>query len=234
MPALAYKRILLKLSGEVLGARGRGIDPAKLQAVANIIRAAKKLGVEIGIVMGGGNWWRKRDSGKAIRPETSDYMGMIGTVLNGLALSSYLNQAGVKTIIQAYLVSAPTVAKVNIPAANKALKSGQVVIFAGGTGKPFVTTDTAAAKLAQAIKADVIFKVGEVDGVYTTDPNKNPRAKKFKDISFKEAQQRKLRIFDLNAYQICEQADIPLWVFKWSRGNLTRALQGQRVGTIIY
>jgi len=233
MPALAYKRILLKLSGEALGNRGSGIDLAKLQAAANIIKTAKKLGVQIGIVMGGGNWWRKRDAGKRIEPVTSDYIGMLGTVLNSLALRDVLKRNGVRAVVQSFLVTAPGLAKVNIKKAVKDLSAGQVVIFAAGTGKPFVTTDTAAAQRARDIKASAIFKVGDVDGVYTADPNKNRNAKKFSELTFTEAARRRLKIFDQGAYKICQRAKIPLVVFKLSRTNLLKALRGGKVGTII-
>ena len=233
MSKLAYKRILLKLSGEVLGKRGGGIDPNKIVTVVKIIKSAYKAGAEIGIVVGGGNWWRKRDADQTIKPAVSDYIGMIGTVINGMALASYLDKVGIKTLLQAYLVSAPGVKAIDTKKAKQALRLGQVVIFAGGTGKPFVTTDTAAAVFARDIKANAIFKVGDVDGVYSADPDKNSRAYKYSSITFTQAIKMRLKIFDLGAYEICRRAKIPVLVFKWSKTNLMKALQGQHVGTII-
>ncbi|MFH1866969.1 MAG: UMP kinase, partial [Patescibacteria group bacterium] len=178
MPRMVYKLVLLKLSGEVLGVQGRGIDQKKIKQVVLEIKAAKKLGVKIAIVVGGGNWWRKREGDKQLSAITSDYMGMIGTVLNGLALADYLNKAGVKTELQSYLVSAPGINKVSAKKARLSLQQGKVVIFAGGTGKPMVTTDTAAALRARDIKAQAIFKVGLTDAVYSADPDKNKHAKR--------------------------------------------------------
>ncbi len=233
MRKLKYHRILLKLSGELLGPKGRGIDSNKLIEVATIIQSAYDLGAEIAIVVGGGNWWRKRDNSKNIKEVTSDYIGMLGTVLNGLALCDMLNKKKVKTVVQSFLVSVPGVMAFNAKKAVSELKNKKVVIFAAGTGKPFVTTDTASAQRARDIQADVIFKVGEVDGVYTADPDKNKKAKKFRQITFREAEKRGLKIFDRNAYSICAKAGVPVIVFKWSKANLLKALSGENPGTII-
>ncbi|MFA4936679.1 MAG: UMP kinase [Patescibacteria group bacterium] len=233
MRKLSYNRILLKLSGEVFGKARQGIDSVKIKQVVVELKAAKKLGVEIAIVVGGGNWWRKRDGDKQISDLFSDYMGMLGTVLNGLALADYLNKVGVKTELQSYLVSVPGIAKTSAKQACLSLQRGKVVIFAGGTGKPFVTTDTAAALRARDIKAHAIFKVGLTDAVYSADPDKNKSVNRFKILSFKQAIKKHLGIMDLGAYKICQQAKIPVLVFKWGKGSLLKVLAGKFNGTVI-
>jgi len=226
---LQYKRILLKLSGEALGSNG--ISHNKLNLVVKQLRALHLSGVELAVVIGGGNIWRKRNQGQGFNPVAADYLGMIATIMNALALKQALEKAGVKTQIQSAInIKVPGTEKVNAVKAQSALARGQVVIFAGGTGKPFFTTDTAAALQAAAIKAEVIIKASTTDGVYTADPKKFKSAKKLAHITIKEAIKKNLGIMDKQAFKICQQRKIPIVVCKWG-SNLVSIVQGKKIGT---
>lgn len=229
---LAYRRILLKLSGEALGRAG--IEPAKLSLVVNELRALRRRGCELALVIGGGNIWRKREQGKGMDEVAADYLGMLATVMNALALRQSLKRAGLRVRVQSYLATdTPGIEPVNSSRASAALRKGEIVIFASGTGKPFVTTDTAAVRQAVAIRADAIIKAGPADGVYTADPEKVKRAKKFTTITIREALRRKLGFMDSSALKLCARAKVPIIVCRWGKGTLLKVVLGARVGTVV-
>lgn len=229
-----YKRILLKLSGEVLaGADSKGID---FETVTNICSAVKKcadLGVEIGLVVGGGNFWRGRSSGEMDRTR-ADHMGMLATAMNSLALADTLEQLGLDVRVQT-AISMQQVAEPYIR--NKAvrhLEKGRVVIFGCGTGNPFFSTDTAAALRAAEINAEVIFKATNVDGVYNKDPNKYPDAVKYDKLTHTEILSRGLAVMDSTAASLCRENKIGILVFNLSDPeNIVRAVLGENIGTIV-
>ena len=234
--AVKYKRVLLKLSGEsLMGDKAFGISPAKLNHYAREIKKIVDQGVETAIVIGGGNIFRglqAKDSG--IERVQGDYMGMLSTVINGIALASILEEHG----IYARLVSALEMKEVAEPyirrRAIRHLEKGRVVIFSGGTGNPYFTTDSAAALRASEINADVILKGTRVDGIYSADPELDPTAKKFDKISFKEVIQKNLKIMDMTAFTMCHENEIPIVVFNINvDNNLLRVSEGQEIGTIV-
>lgn len=232
------KRVLLKLSGEALINEGhRGINPQALKEIAEEIADAYRCGnCELTIVLGGGNIWRGvRDGGGVIDRVNSDNMGMLATVINALALQSALEEAGaptrVLTSINIYQLAEPFVRR----KALRHLEKGRIVIFAGGTGNPFFTTDSAAALRASEINADVLLKATQVDGVYDSDPRKNPEAKLIHKITYKDAIARQLQFMDTAALALCLENKVPVQVFNLhKKGNIKRALCGEDVGTIIY
>ncbi|MFH1259529.1 MAG: UMP kinase [Elusimicrobiota bacterium] len=232
-----YKRIILKLSGEVLkGDKEGGIDAKTLKNLAEEIAEVHRMGVELCIVIGGGNIWRglKEVGDKGIHRVTSDYIGMLATIINAMALQDALEKEKVATRVQ----SAIEITKLSEPyirrKAVRHLEKGRVVIFAGGTGNPYFTTDTTAALRANEVEAEIIFKGTKVDGVYNDDPGKNPQAKKFDRLSFMEAIRRRLKIMDVTALSLCMDNDLPVLVFNMQKkGNLRRAVIGEKVGTII-
>ncbi len=233
---MMYQRILLKLSGESLaGESSCGMDPARLQQFASEIRDACHAGVQVAVVIGGGNIFRGlKGSLQGFDRQTGDYMGMLATMINSLALQSALEGMNVKV----KLMSAIDVPKLAEPAnglqAIKYLTEGFVVIFSGGTGNPYFTTDTASALRAVEIHANAMLKGTRVDGVYSDDPEKNPQAEKFDRITFREAYEKGLKIMDLTAFTLCEENNIPVVVFNMNRqGNLTRLLSGEKLGTIV-
>lgn len=231
----AYKRIVLKLSGEALqGSLGFGIDPGVLADLARQIKDVKALGIEVTIVVGGGNIFRGLAQSNATGMEraTADYMGMLATAINGLALQDALERVGVPTRVQ----SAIEIAKVAEPyirrRAIRHLEKGRVVIFVGGIGNPFFTTDTTAALRAQEIGADVVLKATNVDGIYTDDPETNRKAKRFASLSFMDVLKKGLKVMDATAVSLCMQGKIPIIVFDMRRsGNIKRAVCGEPVGT---
>ncbi len=234
--ALKYKRVLLKLSGEsLMGKNNFGIDPDMLKHYAHQIKAIRDLGTEIAIVIGGGNIFRglqAADSG--IERVQGDYMGMLATVINAMALQSSLESTGVYT----RLISAIEMRQIAEPyirrRAIRHLEKGRVVIFSAGTGSPYFTTDSAAALRANEIEADVILKGTRVDGIYTADPEKNPDAKKFDNISFSRAISLGLNIMDMTAFTLCQENDRPIVVFDIGEpDNLMRIVQGEAVGTLV-
>ena len=231
------KRVLLKLSGEALINEGhRGINPQALKEIAEEIADAYRCGnCELTIVLGGGNIWRGvRDGGGVIDRVNSDNMGMLATVINALALQSALEEAGaptrVLTSINIYQLAEPFVRR----KALRHLEKGRIVIFAGGTGNPFFTTDSAAALRASEINADVLLKATQVDGVYDSDPRKNPDAKKYDTLSFHDVLEKELGVIDSQAASICMENEIPLLVFSLSEPeNMVRAIFGEVIGTTI-
>lgn len=231
---LAYRRILLKLSGEALGRVAQGIDPAAVRQVVNELKSVRRLGVELAVVIGAGNLWRKRKQGQGMDEVTADYLGMVATVMNALALASALRRAQVPVLVQSSLAAdVAGVRPVNAAAARRALARKTVVIFAGGTGRPFFTTDTAAAMRAAEIKADVIIKAGPVDGVYSADPRIKKGATKYRVLTVHQALQRQLKVMDTQAFRLCLKRRIPIVVCKWKRAVLTKVVKGATLGTLV-
>ena len=232
-----YKRVLLKLGGESLVAEEGdfGLDQNALKNITEEIRAAKDLGVEIAIVIGGGNILRGASlSSIGIERTTGDYMGMLATVINALALQAALEQAGIATRVQTAIeIQAVAEAYVRRRAVRH-LEKGRVVIFAGGTGNPYFSTDTAAALRAIEINADVIIKGTKVDGIYSDDPENNPDAIKYDSISFKEVIEKELRVMDLTAITLCKENNLPIVVFDISKkDSLFNIFNNHKEGTII-
>lgn len=231
-----YKRVLLKLSGESLSEGStRGINTASLSKIAEQIKLAHAKGAQLGIVVGGGNIWRGgADRGEAIGRVTADYMGMLATLINALALQDALESAGVPTRVQ----SAIEINKLAEPyirrRAIRHLEKGRVVIFAGGTGNPYFTTDTAAALRAVEIEAEVMLKATKVDGVYTDDPRINKKAKKLEQATFMDTIKDRLRVMDTTALTLCMENRLPIVVFDLHvPGNIAAAVGGKKVGTLI-
>jgi uridylate kinase len=228
-----YRRILLKLSGEALGAEGGyGINA---EAVAQIASQIKEVGVEVVIVIGGGNIYRGlQGSQRGIERATGDYMGMLATLINALALQDALEKQGVETRVQS-AISATQVCEPFIRRrAVRHLEKGRVVIFAAGTGNPFFSTDTAAALRAAEISAEVILKATKVDGVYDSDPKKNPDAKRFDRITYLEAVQGQLKVMDMTAFALCMDNKMPIIVFNlFGEHNIRRVVLGENIGTLV-
>jgi uridylate kinase len=233
---MKYKRILLKLSGESLsGSQGHGIDPHRLHEFGTQIAEIAALGVQLGIVLGGGNIFRGlKGVDKGFDRVKGDYMGMLATVINGLALQSELESLGVASRLLTAIRMEPVGEGYSREKARLALNNKEVVIFAAGTGNPFFTTDTASALRAVEIEADVILKATRVDGVYTADPEKDPNATKYTTLSFSEAYQKGLNIMDLTAFTLCRENNLPVVVFNMHvAGNLKKVVRGEQVGTLI-
>lgn len=234
--AAKYKRVLLKLSGEsLMGSQGFGIDSAMLVNYAEQIKSLVSQGVEVAVVIGGGNIFRglqAKESG--IERVQGDYMGMLATVINGMAIQSALETAGVYTrlisAIEMKAIAEPYIRRRAI----RHLEKGRVVIFSAGTGSPYFTTDSAAALRANEINADVILKGTRVDGIYTADPEKDPTAKKFDKLSFAQVISLGLSIMDMTAFTMCQENNLPIIVFDiGDPSNLTRIIQGEQVGTLV-
>jgi len=229
-----FKRIILKISGEALaGELGYGIDPATLNSIADQIREVREIGVDVAIVVGGGNIWRGRQS-KNMDRATADYMGMLATVINALALQDALEKRGVDTRVQTAIemrqIAEPYIRRKAI----RHLEKGRVVIFAAGTGNPFFSTDTTAALRAAEIEAEVILLAKKVDGVYDSDPQKNPNAKKFEELDYIEVLNRGLGVMDSTATSLCMDNKIPLIVFGINKsGNIKKVVLGKKLGTYV-
>lgn len=233
---MKYKRILLKLSGEALmGTQSYGIEPAQLQTYAREIKAVVELGVQVGIVIGGGNIFRGMEgAGKGMDRVQADYMGMLATMINGLALQGALEAEGVFTRLQSAIemdkIAEPFIRRRAI----RHLEKGRVVIFGGGTGNPYFTTDTAATLRAIEIEADVILKGTRVDGIYTSDPEKDLTATKYDTLTFSEVYEKGLNVMDLTAFTLSKENELPILVFDMNApGNLTRVVRGEVVGTLV-
>ena len=230
-----YKRILLKISGEALAGESKfGIDFETLKPLAKVIKNCSKSGVQIAIVVGGGNFWRGRTSGNMNRVK-ADHMGMLATVINAIGLSDALEEQGVKSRVMTS-IAIPQVGELYSPEkAIKHLEKGEVVIFGYGTGNAFFSTDTAASLRAAEIQAEIIFKATNVDGVYDSDPSKNPDAKKYSDITFKEVLAKNLNVMDSTAASMCRDNDISLLVFSMEDpNNILEAINGENLGTIVH
>ena len=232
-----FKRILLKLSGEsLMGEQGYGIDVKRLNEYAAQIKEAAAMGVQIGIVIGGGNIFRGLSgAGKGFDRVKGDQMGMCATVIHSLALSSALDAAGVKNRVLTAIRMEPIGEFYTKWKAIEALERGEIVIMSGGTGNPYFTTDTGSSLRAVEIEADVMMKGTRVDGVYTADPEKDPSAVKFHDISFDEVYNRGLKVMDLTATAMCKENNLPIYVFNMDvYGNLKRVLEGEEIGTLVH
>ena len=231
-----YKRILLKLSGEALkGDNSFGLDPDVLTQYATDIKGIRELGVEVAIVIGGGNIYRGMNEAiTGIERAHGDYMGMLATVINGMALQAALEKLGVYTRLQSAIkmeqIAEPYIRRRAI----RHLEKMRVVIFGAGTGNPYFTTDTAGSLRAIEIKADVILKGTRVDGIYSADPEKNPDATKYDTISFKECLDKNLRVMDMTAFTLCMENNLPIIVFDMNKpGNLEDLVLGKKVGTLV-
>jgi uridylate kinase len=231
-----YRRILLKLSGEALGGEsGIGINPTAVQSMAEQVREVRDLGVQVVIVLGGGNIFRGlAGSEKGIERATGDYMGMLATIINSLALQDALEKIGVATRVQTAITMAQVAEQFIRRRAVRHLEKGRVVIFGGGTGNPYFSTDTAAALRATEIGAEVILKATKVDGIYDSDPKKNPKAKRFAQISYLDALQKQLKVMDSTAFSLCMDNKMPIIVFDlFKPHNLKRVVLGEEVGTVV-
>ena len=233
----AYKRVVLKLSGEALREPGSedNISPNIVEGIARQIKSAHQTGMEIAIVVGGGNFWRgAAAAGRGMDRATADYVGMLATVMNSLALQSMLEAVGVPTRVQSAIDMKNVAESFIRRVAIRHLEKGRVVIFGAGTGNPFFTTDTTAALRASEIGADVIFKATKVDGVYDKDPNKYDDAVRYDTVTFNEALSRNLQVMDGTAFTLCQDNAIPIVVFDMTvDGNIRRALTGDDIGTVV-
>lgn len=226
----------MKLSGEALeGSQNYGIDPQRLNAYAQEVKAAYDAGAQIAIVIGGGNIFRGlQGASQGMDRVQGDYMGMLATVINSMAVQSALQALGVKVSLLSGVYIDKIAESMSGPRAIELLQSGHVVVIAGGTGNPFFTTDTAAALRAVEIKADAILKGTRVDGIYTADPEKDPTAVRFDQITFTEAYAKQLKVMDLTAFTLCMENDMPIVVFDMNKGgNLRDVLLGLPVGTLV-
>lgn len=238
MKKIVYKRVVLKLSGEALqGEHSHGIDPKVLSSLANQIKRVKNLGVEIALVVGGGNIFRGQSgiSSFGMERASGDYMGMLATVINGLALQETLENIGVPTrvmtAIEMHQIAEPYIRR----RAMRHLEKNRVVIFVAGTGNPYFTTDTTAALRAMEIGADVILKATKVDGVYSADPVKVKNAKKYKQLKYIEVLKKRLKIMDATAISLCMDNNLPIIVFNLKKeGNLKRIILGEKIGTTVH
>ena len=231
-----YSRILLKLSGEALGGQARlNICPQAVRDMAQQIREVRDLGVQVVVVVGGGNIFRGLSgSERGIERATGDYMGMLATVINALALQDALEKIGVATRVQSAISMAQVAEGFIRRRAVRHLEKGRVVIFGGGTGNPYFSTDTAAALRANEIGADVVLKATKVDGIYDSDPKKNPKAKRYARIRYVEALQKQLKVMDSTAFSLCMDNKMPIIVFDLFRPhNLKRVVMGEPVGTLV-
>ncbi len=236
MPELKYRRILLKISGEALaGQQEYGISADVVRFIAEEVREVHRFGVQIGMVIGGGNIFRGVEaSAQGMDRSSADYMGMLATVINGLALQDALEKAGVDTRVQTAIemreIAEPFIRR----RALRHLEKGRVVIFVGGTGNPYFTTDTAAALRAMEITADVVLKATKVDGVYSADPKTDPTAQKFDELSYIEILSRRLKVMDSTAISLCMDNGFPIVVFNLQeKGRLRQLVFGERVGTLV-
>lgn len=232
-----FKRILLKLSGEsLMGKQGYGIDVERLQEYAMQIKDIAEMGVQIGIVIGGGNIFRGLSgAGKGFDRVKGDQMGMCATVINSLALSSALDSVGQKNKVLTAIRMEPIGEFYSKWKAIEAMNQGQVVIMSGGTGSPYFTTDTGSSLRGIEIEADVMLKGTRVDGIYTADPEKDPTATKFHDITYSEVIQRGLKVMDITATAMCMQNNLPIYVFNMDiPGNLKKVISGEEIGTLVH
>jgi len=231
-----YKRIVLKFSGEALaGEKGFGLDPEVLMSIAQQTKEVNDLGVQVAVVVGGGNFWRGLPgSNRGMARATADYMGMLATVINALALQDAFEKVGLETRVQTAIemreIAEPYIRRRAI----RHLEKNRVVIFAAGTGNPFFSTDTAAALRAAEVDAEVILMAKKVDGVYDADPRKDPLAKKFDDLNFMEVLNRRLNVMDSTATSLCMDNQIPIIVFNIQEpGNIKRIVSGEKIGTFV-
>ena len=236
MEQLKYKRVLLKLSGEVLGGeQGYGIEPKTISAIANEIKDVVACGVELALVIGGGNIFRGlAASSKGMDRASADYMGMLATMINSLAMQDALEKIGIDTRVQSAIAMQQVAEPYIKRKAVRHLEKGRVVIFGAGTGNPFFTTDTAASLRAMEINAEVILKGTKVDGVYSADPKKDPEAVKYKSLTYIEVLKKGLGVMDATATSLCMDNNLPIIVFDLGgTGNVKRIVLGEEIGTIV-
>ena len=230
-----YKRIILKLSGEVLKGEKEVIDPGVAGQIAQEVAEIHAMGVQVAVVIGGGNIWRGITSAnRGMDRSTADYMGMLATIINGMALQEALEKAGVNTRVQTAIevknVAEPFIRR----RAVRHLEKGRVVIFVAGTGNPFFSTDTAAALRASELNAEILLKATKVDGIYDSDPRKNPKAKKYKQLSYADALVGRLQVMDSTAFSLCMDNQVPIVVFDMFKpGNLKAVVLGDKIGTLV-
>lgn len=233
---IKYNRVLLKLSGEALmGEKDHGIDEHRLNEYVQQVKEIVDLGVKVGIVIGGGNIFRGMQGiDKGFDRVKGDYMGMLATVINGLALQSGFESIGQKSTLLTAIKMEPVGERYSKPKCMSVLEAGEVVIFSFGTGNPFFTTDTAATLRGVEMEAEVVLKGTRVDGVYTADPEKDPNAVKYNTISFSEAIQQNLKVMDTTAFAMCQENDLPILVFDMNtNGNLKKLILGEKIGTLV-
>lgn len=233
---MKYKRVLLKLSGEsLMGNDNYSIDYHKVKHFANEIKTAIDLGVEMGVVVGGGNIFRGLNgAGKGFDRRQGDYMGMLGTIINAMALQNVLQEVDVKAKVVSAVTIEPICEKTYYIKALQYMQEGYVVIFGGGTGNPFFSTDSGAALRALEIKADLLIKGTRVDGIYSADPEKDPNAVKYDVLTFQEVYTKNLKIMDLTAFTLCKDNQMPICVYNANKpGNLRKVLKGEKVGTLL-
>jgi uridylate kinase len=232
-----YRRIVLKLSGEALRESGsqETISPAIVTNIAKQIQEVRQLGVETAVVIGGGNIWRGLTaSHRGMDRTTADYMGMLATMINGMALQSALEQLGVETRLQSAIEMANVAEPFIYRRAIRHLELGRVVIFGAGTGNPFFSTDTTAALRASEIRAEIILKATKVDGIYDSDPKQNPNASRYETVSYTEALTKRLKVMDSTAFSLCMDNRVPIVVFDMSNPqNITKVVCGEKVGTLV-
>jgi uridylate kinase len=235
-PSARFGRVLLKLSGEALAGEGKGgISPKVLQDIASEVKEVWELGIEVALVIGGGNIFRGVSAAtEGMDRATADYMGMMATVINALAMQDALERAGVPTRVQSALEMSALAEPYIRRRALRHLEKGRVVIFAAGTGNPYFTTDTGASLRGMEIHADVIMKATKVDGIYDKDPEKHPDARRYERVSFNEVLQQGLKVMDSTAISLCMENKMPIIVFNLhKRGNIMRAMTGEHVGTVV-
>lgn len=233
---MKYKKVLLKLSGEsLMGDDNYSIDYHRVKHFADEIKSATTLGVQMGVVIGGGNIFRGLNgAGKGFDRRQGDYMGMLATLINAMALQNVLQEIGVKAKVLSAITIEPVCEKTYYIKALQYMQEGYVVIFGGGTGNPFFSTDSGAALRALEIKADLLIKGTRVNGIYTADPEKDPTAIKYDTLSFQEAYEKNLKIMDLTAFTLCKDNKMPIYVYNANeKGSLIKVLQGEKVGTFL-
>jgi len=233
---LKYKRILLKISGEaMMGDQAYGVDPATVDYIAREIKEAVSMGIEVAIVIGGGNIFRGVEASvKGIERASADYMGMLATVINALALQNYLEKYGIPTRVQSAIEMKELAEPYIRRKAIRHLEKGRTVIFAAGTGNPYFTTDTASSLRAMEIGADVILKATKVDGVYSSDPMKDPSAKKYDTVTYIDVLKKGLSIMDSTAISLCMDNNLPIVVFNLKgKGNVRKIIEGKKIGTLV-
>lgn len=233
---MKYKRILLKISGEaMMGDMAYGVDPSTVDFIAREIKVAVAMGVELAIVIGGGNIFRGVEASlKGIERTSADYMGMLATVINALALQNYLEKYNIPTRVQSAIEMKELAESYIRRKAMRHLEKGRIVIFAAGTGNPYFTTDTAASLRAMEIGADVILKATKVDGVYSSDPMKDPSAKKYHTVTYIDVLKKGLSIMDSTAISLCMDNNLPIVVFNLrDKGNIRKIIEGKKIGTLV-
>jgi uridylate kinase len=234
-PSLRYRRVLIKLSGEALmGDQGFGLAPAVVRDIAREVASIRSWGIEVALVVGGGNLFRGRDASElGIDRATADYMGMLGTVMNGLALQDALEKLDVPTRVQTAIAMNEVAEPFIRRRAERHLERGRVVLLVAGTGNPYFTTDTAAALRAVELHCDVLLKATKVEGVYEQDPVLHPAARKYASLSYTEALKREVEVMDGAAVALCKENDLPIIVFNLAAGNIEKVVKGEHLGTIV-